>query len=86
MDQSFNSQKGLLTSEDVAKSPPGTNLPMAVKYSPDGKLRVLLLLLFPAAANQSPTASELPSCSSCIVKSNRPATDYIVSDRITFSN
>ncbi len=26
----------LLSSDDVAKGPPGTNVPMSVKFSPDG--------------------------------------------------
>ena len=51
MDQSFICQKGLLTSEDVAKSPPGTNLPMVVKYSPDGRLKAFFLFVFHYRAN-----------------------------------
>jgi hypothetical protein len=34
MDQTL--QSSLLTSDDVAKGPRGTNVPMAVKFNPDG--------------------------------------------------
>ena len=37
MDLTLDKVHGLLTSDDVAKGPPGTNVPMAIKYSPDGK-------------------------------------------------
>ena len=29
-------QNSFLTSDDVAKGPHGTNVPMAIKFSPDG--------------------------------------------------
>lgn len=35
MDQTL--QTSLLTSDDVAKGPRGTNVPMAIKFSPDGE-------------------------------------------------
>jgi hypothetical protein len=43
MDQTL--QSSLLTSDDVAKGPRGTNVPMAVKFNPDGKYSQMLLVL-----------------------------------------
>ena len=37
MELSLEKQYGLISSDDVAKGPPGTNVPMAIKFSPDGK-------------------------------------------------
>ena len=35
-------QNSFLTSDDVAKGPPGTNVPMAIKFSPDGMFNTVL--------------------------------------------
>jgi hypothetical protein len=42
MDQTL--QSSLLTSDDVAKGPRGTNVPMAVKFNPDGEYSQISLV------------------------------------------
>ena len=58
-------QNSFLTSDDVAKGPPGTNVPMAIKFSPDGMF--IRVTSVPTQRSESNTCMSLTAVTDSLV-------------------